>query len=230
MTGITIHAINESLTNWPFQFTALPAGRTADMPEAWQPIAAAKTPPQRIAAALTLWPHDIRDLLPRFSTEFAARLEDVVVGQDDDGVHVLLYPARDKSGRLVTWVGYDPRTVDDDFPDWVDFPEPLARFLHQVHAGFVAETPASFGPTRPAYMENLNEALGVPEGIDGWDADIPPTRLLRISNDGGTLHHCLSPDLPLGTIAITSYELDTEPLWPALDALMTSGFDGNQWR
>jgi hypothetical protein len=28
----------------------------------------------------------------------------------------------------------------------------------------------------------------------------------------------------------TSYELDTQPLWPALDDLMTSSFDGTQWR
>lgn len=210
-----------TLQGWTSDPVAAGAADSERLPDRWRPIVAAADPVQRCEIALGLWNDGFLDLVPRFAAVLRDRLVDVVPFFTADGP-VLVYVVRADEGRVVSWVGYDPRTFEQP-QFWPAFPEPLQQFLRDVHPGFVSGARTAFGPVRPAQMLTLAEMADYPEGIPGWDedADISSTRLLRISSDGGILFYCLSPDLSPGEVALV-YEGDVDPrnLGIELDDLM----------
>jgi hypothetical protein len=205
-----------------------PGSGTADLPESWVPIARSADPQARVAAARQLWPDEILALLPRFAEVLRTQVEDVRACLSADGP-ALIYVVRADEGEIVTWVGFDPRTVEKEPLFWTDFPSELRRFLSDVHAGFVSRDFTEFGPTHPAWMQTFAERAAMPEGVPDWDAAqaIASTRLLVVSQHGMQLLYCLSPDLGPDRIALL-YEgdIDPKPLWPALDDLLMERLDG----
>ena len=194
-----------------------------DLPDAWRPIAEAAVPADRAAAALALWNPALLELLPGFAAALRTRLTDVRMTGPG-----LVYTLRADDGTDVAWTGHDPRTFREP-RFFSSFPEPLREFLTGVHAGFASDPAPAFGFDRPAEMMTIAEIADYPEGIPDWmdDADIESTRLLRLTSDGGILFHCLSPDLPVGQVALV-YEGDVDPqdFGPVIDGLLTGRLTG----
>jgi hypothetical protein len=197
---------------WDLTFIQPGSADVDRVPEPWRPIAASPDPRTRLQTALAQWNASLLDAMPQFAAALRTRFIDVRACVADYCA-VLVYVATADAGRLVSWVGYDPRSFGDPPLFWDDFPGPLRVFLRLVHAGFVSDSRTSFGPARPMHMETLASLADEPDGIPDWDEvqDIPSTRLLRVTSDGGLTHYCVSPDLPPGKLAVV-YEGEIDPL------------------
>ncbi|GHF07159.1 hypothetical protein GCM10017786_45960 [Amycolatopsis deserti] len=198
------------------------------VPPGWRAIAASDDPAARRAAALALWNPDFLELVPRFARALRENLADVRLAVLR-GDPVLLYLVRPARPPYTVWVGWHPDTFGATPPNWAALPAPLRRFLREVHAGFTATDWQSFGPVQPASMMSFAEWAGFDGPIPGWDGSdgrIASDRLFFVAKDGGLLHHCTSPDLEAGKVALV-YEGDVEiaDFAPALDELMAGRFD-----
>jgi hypothetical protein len=224
MTEISDDDVEATLDAWAQQpLTLLGASSTpADLdrlPAAWQPIASATDPAIRRTTALALWSDDLLALLPNLSQILRERLADVRVCLTN-GTPALVYVVAGDYEPWVTWIGYDPRTFDEEPPFWNLFPTELRSFLREVHAGFVSREPDRYGPIAPREMQTLAERIGIPEAIEDFDDvnDIAAARLLVLAREGELMYYCVSPDAEPGQI-VQFYEgdIDARPFWPALD-------------
>lgn len=124
-------------------------------------------------------------------------------------------------------MGWDPRTDGARPPLWESVPEPARVFLDTVHDGFTGSDSESYGLLPPAFMMTFAEFVLEPDGIPDWDDDSPirSTRLLRIATNGGNLEYCVSPDLPVGTLALLyAGEVDPKDFAGEFDEFMTRYF------
>lgn len=219
--GVDPSRISDSLPMWDLAFVAPESGDAALVPVSWQPILQAATAGERCRLARALWNSEFLGLLPRFAATLQDQLLDVRVCLTDDTV-VLVYVTAGED-RLVSWVGYDPRSFGNEPPLFTAVHPALRTFLHEVHAGFVTEEREAYGPMRPRHINTLANLTGYPDGIPDWDEhqSIASTRLLRITTNSGNLDYCVSPDLPSDQIALV-YEGDIDPqdLGSELDELM----------
>jgi hypothetical protein len=180
----------------------------ARLPPGWDAVATGADPAARCAAALSRWTQGIRDLLPRFTQELSSRLTDVRL-TSIKGEWALRYIAPG-----VDWIGRQPEVAERPV-FWETLPEPVREFLDTVHSGFTAPDGESYGFMRPAYMLTYAAMAGFDGPIPGWDDEDDPdrilsTRLMQVTNDGGLLSYCTSPDLPHGSVALI-YEGDIDP-------------------
>jgi hypothetical protein len=222
--GIDTADLDASVEAWALTFVE-PGGPAPDrLPPSWRPVLDAVDSGTRRDAALALWNPDLLALIPQFADALRHHFLDVRVGVTDEGIPALAYVAPGLSpGEFHVWVGYAPEAFGEPPPFWSSFAPPLQTFLRTVHAGFTCETRTSFGPCRPAYMETVADQAGFPEGIPGWedDVDIPSTRLLIVTEDGGILRYCVSPDLgPTRLALVEPGEAEPVDLGPALDKLL----------
>ncbi|WP_406277222.1 hypothetical protein [Embleya sp. NBC_00896] len=216
-----LQPIADTLAAWPAAFaTPDDADR---VPPAWAPIAEAADPAERVRVALARWNDGFLDFVPKFAAALRTRCADVRVAFTG-AEPVLVYVLEGPDGGPVSWVGHHP-TAFEQPPFWDEcFPAPVQDFLREVHAGFASQAPTSYGIAPPALMATLADLAGLPEGIPDWDedADIASTRLLRVCGDSGSLDYCLSPDLPVGEVALVYQgDIDPQDFGAALDELMT---------
>lgn len=199
----------------------------AHVPAHWAPIAGARDPRVRCAAAVALWNLDMFELVPRFGAVLAECLDDVRVCLLR-GDWVLLYALRKPFQPHEFRIGWDPATFGADVPrHWDALPEPLRVFLGMVHAGFTDPDGISFGLTRPRDMQTYDE-LGLAESVRNRDTDerIPGDRAMLIAKGLGDTNYFASPDLPGDTVG-WEYGGDMErpmDFGRTLDDLMGYGF------
>lgn len=215
--------IARTLPGWILDPVGADDHTIAQVPDQWRQVVLAGDPRARVEAALALWNHSFLELVPQFADMLRTCCVDVRA-YITSAEPILTYVIQTDHGQYVSWIGHDPRSFE--YPlYWESFPEPLQVFLREVHAGFISVEWILFGLARPAQMETLASLAGLPEGIPDWDAgsEIPSTRLLVITKDSGALHYCVSPDLPVGKIALV-YEGDCDPydVGTELDELMLS--------
>lgn len=229
MYGLAWETIARTLEPW----SVVPLGGSGQdvtagvVPEIWHPIVSSPDPVTRIARALARWNEDFVAMVPKFAAYLRANLVDVrvcVVGGDP----TLVYVVRRPDGEYTSWLGWDPRSFGEPPPFWDRFPCAVQTFLTSVHAGFAGPEGDAYGLSRPRWMTTLAARAGEPDGLEDWDCDaeIASTRLLVVTTNGTTLLYCVSPDLPVGQIAMV-YEGDIDPqdFGSRLDQLMVGRLD-----
>ncbi|WP_280334623.1 hypothetical protein [Nocardia wallacei] len=227
---VSLEAIDPGLGEATALFVAPGVTPPPDLPAPWRPIAVSALPQQRCMAALALWNRPFLDLVPRFAAALRDQLADVRVCKLDD-VWVLLYVLAPGVGEpYALWAGWDPATFGETEPPlWDALPAPVREFLRTVHAGFSRpDRPGACGLLAPRYLDTFGAYIGEPEGLPWWEEAwgggedfIPENRLVPITDDGGTLFRCISPDAP-GKMVIL-YEGDIDPradFGPELDDVL----------
>ncbi|MFE3192606.1 hypothetical protein ACFXHA_26605 [Nocardia sp. NPDC059240] len=209
-------------------FPDLGSAELLDVPVRWRATVEAIDPQERCRAALSLWNSEFLELVPTFAENFRSELAEVRIGRVENQ-WVLIYAAEhyDDERYVACWIGWDPTTFGDRRPPlWDAIPEPVQRFLREVHAGFTAPDWRSFGPVQPRRMLTFAARSGYPDGIPGWNAAVDSTRLLPLAATYSGLLACVSPDLPPGQ-AVLIYQGDLDPsrdVGQVLDKILDTRF------
>ena len=128
------------------------------IPAAWWPVAESSDPEERKQAARALWNEDFLALIPRYAEALRTALVDVRVARHDVlfSRPTLDYVLRDDEDELFVWAAEDPRLFGDseEPPLFEAVPEPVARFLREVHAGYTAYDGEAAGLASPVSRMN----------------------------------------------------------------------------
>lgn len=201
---------------------------TPGVPSAWQPVIAGTTRAERVEAALGLWSQEMRELLPEFWDVLADDVYDAVVVRRA-GEPALLYVLRtnmsDGTWDVRGWFGFAPYEDPEEPLGWSLHPEPMRRFLREVHGGVASEDGESLGIRRPADWVTLAAYLGYAEGHPDWPAkEIDQRRLYVFGTQDYYSYVCVSPDAPQDTAAfIYEFAVDPEPYSTCVDEFLTGG-------
>lgn len=204
------------------------------VPAAWQRILVARQAQVRAETARSLWNVDLLELVPGFAAVLADELADariIVV----DAEPMLAYAVEHRVGddrSVLMWVGTAPGGPRAGEPTSVgkpvlaqSVPQPIRRFLSDVHGRFTAPDSESFGFRPLDEIETLADVWGLGDAeVTEWRAAPQPRRLLVIFTTYSGQRVCVSPDLSPG-MAVGIYRTEGLDSPSPVGELLDDGFD-----